>query len=40
MIKLLRSINENYGICVDDNKIHKLGMTTINDILRNDMVIS
>ena len=32
MIELLKSINENYDICIDTNKIHKLGTTTINDI--------
>ena len=32
MIELLNSINENYGISIDINKIHKLGATTINDI--------
>ncbi len=32
MIELLKSINENYGIFIDTNKIHKLGTTTINDI--------
>lgn len=32
MIELLKSINENYGIFIDVNKIQKLGATTINDI--------
>lgn len=32
MTELLKSINENYGIFIDTNKIHKLGATTINDI--------
>ena len=32
MIELLKNINENYGIFIDINKIHKLGATTINDI--------
>lgn len=32
MKELLKSISENYGIFVDDEKIIKLGVTTINDI--------
>lgn len=32
MKKLLKSINKNYGIFVDAEKITKLGVTTINDI--------
>lgn len=32
MTELLKSINENYGIFIDTNKIHKLGATTINYI--------
>ena len=32
MIELLKSINENYDLFIDTNKIQKLGSTTINDI--------
>ena len=32
MIKLLKSIEENYNILVEDDKFIKLGVTTINDI--------
>lgn len=32
MIELLKSIKGNYDIFIDTNKIHKLGVTTINDI--------
>lgn len=32
MIELLKSIDDNYDIFIDTNKIHKFGATTINDI--------